>query len=91
MLANYSKGFFAISDRGMIALWVKSEENNATSEKEAYDFIRKWQSPACANILPISIDLNPTEEYAIIALENNNLGKLSIKSIGLNEDLTKPI
>ena len=91
MLANYSKGFFAISDRGMIALWVKSEENNATSEKEAYDFIRKWQSPACANILPISIDLNPTEEYAIIALENNNIGKLSIKSVGLNEDLTKPI
>ena len=75
----------------MMALWVKSEEINATSEKQAYDFIRKWQSPACANILPISIDLNSSEDYIIIALENNNIGKLSIKSVGLNEDLTKPI
>jgi hypothetical protein len=41
--------------------------------------------------LPISIDLNPSEEYVIIALENNNIGKLSVKSVGLNEDLTKPI
>ena len=41
--------------------------------------------------MPIAIDINPSEEYIVLALENNNIGKLSVKSIGLNEDLTKPI
>jgi hypothetical protein len=42
VIQRYSKGFFVASDTGFIALWVRSEENNSTSEKQAFDFIRKF-------------------------------------------------
>jgi hypothetical protein len=42
LIKPYSKGFFVASDSGYMALWVRSEENNATSGKTAYDGIRKW-------------------------------------------------
>lgn len=42
IIQRYSKGFFIASDNGYMALWVRTEENDATTEKQAFDFIRKW-------------------------------------------------
>ena len=42
----FSKGFFIGSNEGDMAMWVRSEENNSTSGKSPYDFIRRWQPPA---------------------------------------------
>jgi len=41
-IRSFSKGFYISSDNGYMALWVRSEENNSTSGKQAFDFIRKW-------------------------------------------------
>ena len=42
----FSKGFFIGSNEGDMAMWVRSEENNSTSSKSPYDFIRSWQPAA---------------------------------------------
>jgi len=39
----------------------------------------------------LSLDCSNDEEYIGISLENNNIGIIETKSIGLNEDLTKEI
>jgi len=39
---EFTKGFFVASDSGYLAVWIRSEENNSTSGKQAYDFIRRW-------------------------------------------------
>ena len=44
-VSKFAKGFLVSSNKGDMAMWVRSEENNATSGKQLYDFIRKW-SPA---------------------------------------------
>ena len=74
-----------------MALWVRSEENNSTSGKNHYDFIRKWQPTSTKghHILGCSVGCN--EELLAIYLDNNNIGLLNIKSIGLNEDLNREI
>ncbi len=41
-IKEFTKGFFVASDTGLMAMWVRSDENNSTSGKQAYDFIRKW-------------------------------------------------
>ena len=48
-LRKFSKGFFVGSQMGEMAMWVRSEENNATSGKEAYDFIRSIAPSATKN------------------------------------------
>lgn len=40
-VSKFSKGFLVASNKGDMAMWVRSEENNSTSGKEHYDFIRK--------------------------------------------------
>ena len=62
VIKAYSKGFFIAGDKGSMVLWVKSEENDATSEKQAFDFIRKWTPLACKDINILSLDLSPSEE-----------------------------
>ncbi len=42
-VSRFSKGFIVASNKGDMAMWVRSEENNSTSGKQLYDFIRKWQ------------------------------------------------
>lgn len=74
-----------------MALWVRSEENNSTTGKTPYDFIRKWQPASTKGVKILSMALSPSEEQLAIACKNNNLGMLQTKSIGLNEDLTKEI
>jgi hypothetical protein len=41
-IQKYSKGFFIASDRGEVALWVRSDENNTSTGKFFYDWIRTW-------------------------------------------------
>jgi len=40
-IKEFSKGFFLGSDKGHIAMWVRSEENNQSTNKEnqIFDFI----------------------------------------------------
>ena len=75
------------SDRGEVALWVRSEENNSTSGKYFYDWIRTWQPAVCRNqnILGLALDMN--EENLGVCLSNNNIGIVNIKSIGLNNEV----
>lgn len=56
-----------------------------------YDFIRKWTPLACKDLRILSLDLSPTEETISISLENNNIGTIVTRSIGLNEDTEKEI
>lgn len=91
IIKPYSKGFFISSDSGYMALWVRSEENNSTSGKQAFDFIRRWQPPATKDLKILSLDCSPNEDYLAISQENNNIGIVQTKSIGLNEDLNKEI
>lgn len=74
-----------------MALWVRHEENNSPSGKQAYDFIRKWQPGATKGVKILSLDCAPSEDCLAISMENNNIGIIEIKSIGLNEDLNKEI
>lgn len=45
-----------------MALWVRSEENNSTTGKNPYDFIRKWQPPSTKGVKILSLALSPSEE-----------------------------
>jgi len=73
-----------------MALWVRSEENNSTSGKELYDFIRRWQPIAIKNRSILSCSI-ANDEMLACCLDNNNIGVLQMKSIGLNEDLQREI
>jgi hypothetical protein len=83
---KYSKGLFIASNRGECALWVRSEENNSTSGKTDYDWIKTWQPVACKNHKILGLALDVSEEYLGVCLSNNNIGMVSVKSIGLNEE-----
>lgn len=89
----YSKGFFIASDDGIMALWVRSEENNHSSnqENQVYDFIRSWSPVVTKGIKIISLDVNTSEEYVAAALQNNNIALVNIKSIGLNDTMNKDV
>jgi len=89
----YSKGFFIGSDDGMMALWVRSEENNKsnTQDNQLYDFIRRWSPVVTKGTKIISMDVNTSEEYISAACQNNNIALVNIKSIGLNESLVREV
>ena len=74
-----------------MALWVRNEENNSTSGKQPYDFIRKWCPPATKSIKILGLAISPSEDYLAVSCRNNNIGVLQVKSIGLNEDLNREI
>jgi hypothetical protein len=90
-ITPFSKGFFVGSQLGEIAMWVRSEENNATSGKDAYDFIRKISPPSTKNQKIIGLSMSANEDTLAVGLLNNNIGLVNIKSIGLNEDVHKDI
>ena len=88
---KFSKGFLISSNKGDMAMWVRSEDNNSTSGKQAYDFIRKW-APLCTKNLQISgSSVSTNEENMVVSLCNNNIGIVNLKSIGLNEDTEREI
>jgi len=89
----YNKGFFIGSNEGTMALWVKSEENNQTASKEdqIYDFIRCWSPVATKDTKIISMNVNSSEDYVAAACLNNNIGLVNIKSIGLNESMSRDV
>lgn len=90
-IREFSKGFFVGSNTGEIALWVRSEENNATSGKDAYDFIRKVTPSATKNTRILGMSLSQLEDTLVVALDNNNIGLLSIRSLGLNDDINSEV
>ena len=89
-IQKYSKGVFIASNRGECALWVRSEENNSTSGKQNYDWIKTWQPMSCKNQKILGLALDQNEEYLGVCLANNNIGMVNIKSIGLNEEKAAP-
>lgn len=92
-IKTYSKGFFVASDTGTMALWVKSEENNQSSNQDDqdYDFIRRWSPVVTKGTKVISMDVNRTEDQLAAACQNNNIALVNIKSIGLNDNLTREV
>jgi hypothetical protein len=68
LIKAFSKGFYISSNNGWMALWVRSEENNSTSGKQAFDFIRKWQPKGTKDLDILSLDVSPNEEYLSISL-----------------------
>ena len=88
-LLPYSKGFFVASDSGLVALWVKSEENQNSNGKDYYDFIRRCDCKGLQNVKITSMAISPSEEHLALACKNNNIGIIHLKSLGLNEDTTR--
>lgn len=72
-------------------MWVRSDENNSTSGKQAYDFIRKWCPASTKGVKILGMSVSPGEEFLAIACSNNNVGLTHIKTLGLNEDVTRDI
>ena len=90
-IKEFTKGFFVASDTGHMAMWVRSEENNSTSGKQAYDFIRKWTHPSTKGVRILGMSVSGGEEYLSVALSNNNIGLVHIKTLGLNEDISREV
>jgi cilia- and flagella-associated protein 57 len=92
-IKEFSKGFFLSSDKGHISMWVRSEENNQSTNKEnqIFDFIRSWHLSKVEMPSVISMDVNLSEEYIVSACRNNNIYITHIKSIGLNESMDKEV
>jgi hypothetical protein len=88
---RFSKGFFVASDTGHMAVWIRSEENNSTSGKQAYDFIRRWQPAPTKGIKILGLSISPGEEFLAVALANNNIGLVHLKTLGINEDISREI
>jgi hypothetical protein len=81
------------SDKGHCAMWVRSEENNASSSKDnlLFDFIRCWKLSTTELAPVLSMDVNTQEEYLSLSCKNNNIYLVNIKSIGLNESMEKEV
>jgi cilia- and flagella-associated protein 57 len=90
-IQRFNKGFFIGSQNGEMAMWVRSEENNSSSGKDPYDFVRKWQPPATKRQRVLGLSVSGNDDYLAVSLQNNNIGLVTIKSIGLNEDTSKEI
>ena len=90
-IAPCSKGFLLCANTGEMALWVRGEENNSTPGKFLYDFIRKWLPISTKGKCILGCSLGSNEELLAVCMDNNNIGLLSTKSIGLNEDLNREI
>lgn len=73
-LIPFSKGFFIASDNGYMAMWVRSEENNSTSGKQLYDFIRRWCPNSTKGVKILGMAVSPGEETLAVACKNNNIG-----------------
>ena len=74
-----------------MAMWVRSDENNSTSGKQAFDFIRKWCPASTKGIKILGMSVSPGEDFLAVSLANNNIGLLHIKTLGLNEDINRDI
>lgn len=64
-IKEFSKGFFLASDKGHMAMWVRCEENNQSTNKEnqLFDFIRCWRVSKFELAPIISMDINLSEEF----------------------------
>ena len=90
-LSKFSKGFIISSNKGDMAMWVRSEDNNSTSGKQPYDFIRRWSPQCTKNLYIFGSSVSANEENVVVSLTNNNIGIVNLKSVGLNEDTEREI
>jgi len=90
-IKEFAKGFFVASESGYLAVWVRSEENNSTSGKQAYDFIRKWQPAPTKGVKVLGMSVSAGDDFLALALANNNIGLVHLKTLGLNEDVTRDV
>jgi hypothetical protein len=74
-----------------MAMWVRSEENNSTSGKQLYDFIRKWTPPITKGHCILGSTVSTDNEKLAVALQNNNIAVVELRSVGLNEDTEREI
>lgn len=76
-----------------MAMWVRCEENNQSTNKEnqLFDFIWCWRISEFTLAPIISIDVNLSEEYLATSTRNNNIYIVHVKSIGLNEQMDKEV
>ena len=60
-IREFSKGFVVGSDKGHMAMWVRSEENNQSTGKEGqlFDFVRTWRLSTVEMAPVVSIDISP--------------------------------
>lgn len=74
-------------------MWVRSEENNQSTNKEnqVFDFIRCWKVSNLELSPIISMDINASEEYIASSCRNNNVYITHIKTIGLNDTMDKEV
>ena len=49
-------------------MYIRSEENQKTTGREAYDFFNKWQPAATKRQQILGMDLNSTEETLAVAM-----------------------
>jgi WD40 repeat protein len=89
--SRFSKGFIVSSNKGDMAMWVRYEENNSTSGKQAYDFIRKWTPLITKDHMILGSTVSLSEEKLAICLSNNNIATVDIKTVGLNENTEQDI
>ena len=88
----FSKGFFIGSNEGEMAMWVRTEENqSSTSGKDPYDFIARWQPPATKRQQILGMALNSNEETLAVAMQNNNIGIVNVKSIWQSDNLNNEV
>ena len=81
----FSQGFYLGSNDGDMALWLRQDQNPASTGKYPYDFIKKWQPVAAKKNVILALSISPKEEYLTVALQNNSIGIIPTKSIGLTE------
>ncbi len=75
-----------MSNKGDMAMWVRYEENNSTSGKQAYDFIRKWTPQITKDHMILGATVSASEEKLVVCLSNNNIALIDLKTVGLNEN-----
>jgi len=88
-ITPYGKGFFVGSEEGLMSLWVRSEENNKTTGKDPYDFIRKWMAAEKMRAKIVSMAVSFTEDMLAVGFATNEIGVCDISSIGLNQDFRR--
>jgi len=89
VITPWSKGFFVGSEDGLMSMWVRSEENNKTTGKDAFDLIRKWSAAEKMRSKIVSMDINNHEDMLAVGYATNDIGVCDISSIGLNQDFRR--
>jgi hypothetical protein len=81
----FSHGFYIGSNEGEMAMWLRSDQNPASTGKDPYDCVKKWQPAETKKNQILSLAINVSEEYLAVALDNNSIGLILTKTINMTE------